>query len=58
MLLVNCHGLKDSKMRFDVLNYLHETKANIICLPDTHWTDNDVKNVQQIMMLKMFSMEK
>ena len=43
----NCQGLKDSKKEFDVLNYLHGTKANIICLQDTHWTDNDVKNFWQ-----------
>ena len=37
----------DSIRQFNILNYFHETKANIICLQGNHCRNNDVKNVWQ-----------
>ena len=42
VLSVNCQGLRDRKKRTDVLNYLKESGAGIICLQDTHLTENDL----------------
>ena len=36
------------KKRTDVLTYFKETKANIVCLQDTHWTETDLPSVSQI----------
>ena len=39
VLSVNCQGLRIMDKRIDVLHYLDNLKANIICLQDTHWLD-------------------
>ena len=36
VLSANCRGIKDKKKRYDVLNYLQNMSADIICLQDTH----------------------
>ena len=36
VLSANCRGLKDKFKRYDVLNYLKDSNADIICLQDTH----------------------
>ena len=41
VLSVNCHDLCDEKWT-DVLNYLMESGAGIICLQDTSLTENDL----------------
>ena len=41
ILSANGRGLKDKLKRFNVLNYLQNTEADIICLQDTHLTPLD-----------------
>ena len=44
----NCQGLRDKLKRTDVCEYLNNLNANIICLQDTHLTqqdENDLKNL-------------
>ena len=48
VLSANCQGLRDFKKRVDVINYFKETGAHIICLQDTHLTDNDKTNFYNI----------
>ena len=48
VLSANCRGLQGAKKRFEVLTYFKETKANILCLQDTHWTNKDISSVKQI----------
>ena len=48
VLSANCRGLKDKKKRYDVLNYLQNTSADIICLQDTHLTEADTSEVTNI----------
>ena len=48
VLSVNCQGLRDKKKRTDILNYLKESVAVIICLQDTHLTENDLPLTKMI----------
>ena len=48
VLSANCRGLQSMKKRTNVLTYFKETKANIVCLQDTHWTETDLPSVSQI----------
>ena len=48
VLSANCRGLQNIKKRTDVLTYFKETDANIICLQDTHWTENDISSINQL----------
>ena len=48
VLSANCQGLRNSDKRVDVLNYLKETNASIVCLQDTHLLDADERSVKQI----------
>ena len=48
MLSANCQGLQNLQKRTDVINYLKEMKAHIICLQDTHWTKSDTSKVKEI----------
>ena len=41
VLSANCRGLKDKNKRHDVLNYLKDKKADIICQQDTHLMESD-----------------
>ena len=41
VLSANCQGLRNLEKRTDVLSYFKEQKANILCLQDTHLTEND-----------------
>ena len=41
VLSANCRGLRDKTKRYDVLNYLKDTNADIICLQDTHLMESD-----------------
>ena len=47
VLSTNCRGLKDRKKRYDVLNYLKNTEADIICLQETHLTQLDSVEVKK-----------
>ena len=46
MLSTNCQGLRNADKRMDVLSYFKGTKANIICLWDTHLFEEDMMNVK------------
>ena len=48
VLSANCRGLKDKIKRYDVLNYIQNTEANIICLQDTHLTELDSPEVKTL----------
>ena len=48
VLSANCQGLQDIKKRCDVLSYLKEKNADIICLQDTHLVEKDYDNVKAI----------
>ena len=48
VLSANCRGLQNRKKRLEVLTYLKATKANIVCLQDTHWVVKDFQAVYGI----------
>ena len=48
VLSVNCQGLRNIEKRTDVISYFKERNPSILCLQDTHLTDNDVRNVKHI----------
>ena len=48
VLSVNCQGLRGKDKRNDVLHYLENLGAGIICLQDTHWIDTDLKLIKQL----------
>ena len=48
MLSVNSQGLRGADERVDVLHYLDNLKAKIVCLQDTHWLDSDIKLIKQL----------
>ena len=48
LLSVNCQGLRGKQKRMEVLTYLKETKASIVCLEDTHLIEDDLNSVKQI----------
>ena len=48
VLSANCLGICNSAKRLDVVNYLQDTKAQIICLQDTHVTEADTEKFKQI----------
>ena len=48
MLSANCQSLQNYEKRRDVLSYLKEKQADIICLQDTHWVDKDYQNIKEL----------
>ena len=48
VLSANCQGLRTYKKRIDVLSYMKETGASIVCLQDTHLTEKEINSVKQI----------
>ena len=48
VLSANCQGLRSIDKRTDVLSFLKETKASIVCLQDTHLTNKDLNSVKRI----------
>ena len=48
VLSANCRGLREKNKRNDVLNYLKDLKADIICLQDTHWVESDLRALKSI----------
>ena len=48
VLSANCQGLRNYEKRMDVLSYLKDTNANIVCLQDTHLLDGDKSSIKQI----------
>lgn len=44
---VNCQGLNDAKKRKDIFQFYRQQKCNILCLVDTHFTEEmeqDIRN--------------
>ena len=48
VLSANCQALRNYEKRMDVLSYLKDTNANIVCLQDTHLLDGDKSSIKQI----------
>ena len=48
VLSANCQGLRTYEKRVDVLNYMKEKGASIVCLQDTHLTEKEINSVKQI----------
>ena len=48
MLSANCQGLRGYEKRADVLSYLRETGASVVCLQDTHLLEIDKQSIRQI----------
>ena len=48
VLSANCQGLRTFEKRIDVLFYMKETGASIVCLQDTHLTEKEINAVKQI----------
>ena len=48
MLSANCQGLRTYEKRVDVLSYLKDTNASIVCLQDTHLLESDKASIRQI----------
>ena len=48
VLSANCQGLRTLEKRIDVLSYMKETGASIVCLQDTHLTEREINSVKQI----------
>ena len=48
VLSANCQGLQNKLKRTDVLGYFRQKDANILCLQDTYWTENDLKYIKNI----------
>ena len=48
VLSANCQGLRTYQKRIDVLSYMKDTWASIVCLQDTHLTEQDINSVKQI----------
>ena len=48
VLSANCQGLRTYEKCNDVLSYMKETGASIVCLQDTHLTEREINSVKQI----------
>ena len=48
VLSANFQGLQNIQKCTDVLTYLKEANASIVCLQDTHWMKNDISKVKEI----------
>ena len=46
VLSANTQGLGNGIKRFDVINYFKDSRADIICLQDTHLTSSAESNVK------------
>ena len=57
VLYTNCSGLQNYQKRIDVLNHFKETKADIVCVQDTHWFENDEASVNKIWRKNAILME-
>ena len=48
VLSANCQGLRNNQKRADVLRFMKESQASIVCLQDTHLLESDSQSVKQI----------
>ena len=46
---VNCRGLliNHSTKLLNAFDYIKNTKSNITCLQETHWTNSDIRQLKQ-----------
>ena len=49
VLSANCQCLQNQQKRVDVLYYVEEMNANIICLQNMHWTKADISRIKAIL---------
>ena len=56
ILSANCRDLKYKEKRYDVINYIRDKKADIICLQDTRLTENDTTAFKKIEMVILYFM--
>ena len=47
VLSANFQGLRTYEKRLDVLSYMKDMGASIVCLQDTHLTENDAHSMKQ-----------
>ena len=45
---LNCRGLRNKVKRYDIINYLKDQNAEIICLQDTHLIETDIGDFKQL----------
>ena len=45
---LNCRGLRNKVKRYDIINYLKDQNAQIICLQDTHLIETDIGDCKQL----------
>ena len=45
---LNCRGLRNKVKRYDIINYLKDQNAQIICLQDTHLIETDIGDFKQL----------
>ena len=48
LLSANCQGLRNREKQIDVLSYLKDTNASIVCLQDTHLLESDQASIKKI----------
>ena len=48
VLSANCQGLHGKQKRTDVLTFLKETKASIVCLQETNLTSKRLNSVKEV----------
>ena len=48
VLSANCQSLQNIQKHTDVLTYLKETNASIVCIQDTHWVKRDISKMKAI----------
>ena len=53
VLSANCQGLRNPDKKYDVIAYYKETKASIVCLQDTHLTNNDLSVIKRYGAVKL-----
>lgn len=46
VLSANVRGLQEKNKCRDVLDYINNLNANIICLQDTHWVESDLRKLK------------
>ena len=54
MLSANCQGLRNKEKRRDVILYFKEKNPNIVCLQDTHLTEDDINEIKSIWDIEIY----
>ena len=48
VLSANCQGLRNKEKCQDVISYMKDKRAQMICLQDTHWLEQDTEKIRAI----------